>query len=86
MHDDNSHPMHSLSSTQPVRDTRNKYDTSVSTVLTMYLKLTWYKGNYSTAQRQLDTRTCVNGKKHAGKLNEYMPNPRGCPSGLNLWR
>ena len=39
-HDDNSHPMHSLSSTQPERDTRNKYDTSVSTVLTMYLKLT----------------------------------------------
>ena len=35
---------------------------------------------YSTAQRQLDTRTRVNAKKHAGKLNEYMPNLRGCPS------
>ena len=37
---------------------------------------------YGTAQWQLDTRTCVNGKKRAGKLNEYMPNPHGCPSGF----
>ena len=36
--------------------------------------------NYGTAQQQLDMRTCVNGKKRVGKLNEYMPNPRGCLS------
>ena len=35
---------------------------------------------YGTAQRQLDTRTRVNGKKLAGNLNEYMSNLRGCPS------
>ena len=35
---------------------------------------------YGTAQRQLDTRTRVNGKKRVGKLNEYMPNLRGHPS------
>ena len=35
---------------------------------------------YGAAQRQLDTRTRVNGKRLAGKLNEHMPNPCGCPS------
>ena len=35
---------------------------------------------YGTAQWQLDTRMRVNVKKRAGRLNEYMPNPRRCPS------
>ena len=35
---------------------------------------------YGTARKQLDTRTRVNGEKHAGKFTEYKRNPRGCPS------
>ena len=53
----------------------------IRSYVTMYVcTFVCMQQNYGTAQQQLDIRTCLNGKKRAGKLNEYMPNPHGCPS------
>ena len=47
--------------------------TCVAMYVTMYVcTFVYMQQNYGTAQQQLDTRTCVNGKKRVGKLNEYV--------------